>query len=296
MKKAIRTTVLAALAVATLANVVSAQTLLTLPTRTTSKMVYHGGPVLLGIQDVYFIWYGCWGTSLCPSSDNKTMNILNDFASTVGNTPYAQINSLYADASGRPASSSFVYGGGVFDSYSQGSVLTEASLAEIINRQFQNFTLPQDPQGIYIIFTSADVTLQDATTQFCLTCCQRHGRTMINGAMTDWGFVGHTGRCPNACGIPSNLGVTPNGDYAGDAMASWLAHTLSEIVTNPDTVSGWYDRYGLENADKCTGTFGTTYLAPNGALANLKLGSRDFLLQQNWVKDGNRGRCGMLPW
>jgi hypothetical protein len=96
-----------------------------------------------------------------------------------------------------------------------------------------------------------------------------------------------------ACGIPSK---TPNGDLAGDSMALWLAHTLSEVVTNPDTVSGWYDRYGLENADKCIGTYGTTYLTANGALANLKLGSRDFLLPQNWVKDGNRGHCGMLPW
>ena len=53
-----------------------------------------------------------------------------------------------------------------------------------------------------------------------------------------------------------------------------------------------FDRYGLENADKCEGRFGQPYLTPNGARANLRLGYRDFLIQQNWVNDG-KGRCAM---
>ena len=47
-------------------------------------------------------------------------------------------------------------------------------------------------------------------------------------------------------------------------------------------LNAWYDTRGYENADKCAWTFGTTYTA-NGALANMKLGTRDFLIQQNWV-------------
>ena len=66
---------------------------------------------------------------------------------------------------------------------------------------------------------------------------------------------------------------------------------MSEIVTNP-TGGGWFDRYGLENASKCGGQFGTTYAASNGARANLKLGGRDYLIQQNWVND-RKGNCAM---
>jgi hypothetical protein len=69
---------------------------------------------------------------------------------------------------------------------------------------------------------------------------------------------------------------------AADAMASTLAQLLSRVITDP-TGGAWFDRYGLENAPKCVGQFGTTYRTPNGARANLKLGALDYLIQQNWV-------------
>ena len=72
---------------------------------------------------------------------------------------------------------------------------------------------------------------------------------------------------------------------------SGLAHVLSTIVTNPFG-DGWYDRFGLENADKCQGKFGETYTTANGARANIMLGQRDFLVSQNWVNDGH-GRCAL---
>ena len=75
-------------------------------------------------------------------------------------------------------------------------------------------------------------------------------------------------------------------------MASTMAHLLDEIVTNP-AGSGWFDKYGLENADKCAGTFGQTYTTPNAARANVRLGARDFLIQQNWVNE-RKARCAMF--
>ncbi len=41
-----------------------------------------------------------------------------------------------------------------------------------------------------------------------------------------------------------------------------------------------------ENGDKCAWQWGSTYTAANGARANVRLGSRDFLLQTNWVNAG----------
>jgi hypothetical protein len=37
------------------------------PAKTDRSIEYHGGPVLTGVQDVYFIFYGCWGTSVGTS-------------------------------------------------------------------------------------------------------------------------------------------------------------------------------------------------------------------------------------
>jgi hypothetical protein len=47
---------------------------------------------------------------------------------------------------------------------------------------------------------------------------------------------------------------------------------------------------GAENADKCAWTFGSTYTTANGATANMHLGSRGYVIQQNW-NAGNNQRC-----
>ena len=40
------------------------------------------------------------------------------------------------------------------------------------------------------------------------------------------------------------------------------------------------------------GQFGQTYVTSNGARANLRLGSRDYLIQHNWV-NFRKGRCAI---
>ena len=70
-----------------------------------------------------------------------------------------------------------------------------------------------------------------------------------------------------------------------------IAHEAEEAATDP-MLGGWYDQNGYENADKCAWTFGERYTTANGAKANMKLGSRDFLIQQNWV-NASGGYCAM---
>jgi hypothetical protein len=71
-------------------------------------------------------------------------------------------------------------------------------------------------------------------------------------------------------------------------MVSVVAHELEEAASDPQ-LNAWYDSTGAENADKCAWTFGTTYPA-NGAAANMKIGSRNYLIQRNWVNAGG-GYC-----
>ena len=79
----------------------------------TSKMLYHNGPVLPGTHNIYTIYYGCWGDNCGLAGDTRTMELMGDFIIYLGNSPYAQINSTYTDASGQPAASAFIYGGGI---------------------------------------------------------------------------------------------------------------------------------------------------------------------------------------
>jgi hypothetical protein len=264
-----------------------------------SKMLYHNGPVQTGTRNLYTIYYGCWDDNCGFAGDTRTVQVLADFMTGIGGTSYARINSTYTDTSGQPAASSFIFGGQVVDSsYSHGPDLTQSDIVGLISEQVNSFQLPQDPNGIYVIIASADIV--STATGFCTPSTPPfHGQGLVNGAPVKYIFLGNPNRCPSVAGPQfSRSGPTPNDSYAGDVLASNLAHALNALVTNP-LGNGWYDRYGLENADKCVDAlghpaFGQTYLTANGARANVRFGSRDFLIQQNWVND-RKGRCAMFP-
>jgi hypothetical protein len=76
-------------------------------------------------------------------------------------------------------------------------------------------------------------------------------------------------------------------------MTDSIIHELSEAVTDPD-ISAWYTKNGQENGDLCNYNYGTTYPAPNGALANAHLGKRDYLIQRIW-QNANPGFCAPAP-
>ena len=127
------------------------------------------------------------------------------------------------------------------------------------------------------------------------TSCNLHGESSFNGTRINYVFVGSPTFYPGGCGAEFDGQPSPNANGAADATVLWLAHALNRIVTNP-TGSGWYDRYGLENAQKCEDTYGSTYIVTNAdgklAEANIRLGQRHYLLQQNWVNE-KKGRCAM---
>ena len=286
-------TLVLAMSMALLSQTASAQN-----QKTTSKMQYHGGQVQTGTSNVYFIWYGCWTCGTPGTAD--TQRILVDFITNFGGSPYAMINTTYPDADGNAPSGVAIYGGSVDDAYSHGPTLTESDMQGIVANQFQNGGLPLDPWGIFIVIASPDVvdTYADGTSFCTPSKPPHHGIAYYNGSETRYAFIGDAARClstaaPQFFG-PGSTSSSPNGNIAADAMASSLAHALDTVLTDPFGTA-WFDRYGLENADKCTGTFGQTYTTANGARANMKLGFRDYLIQQNWI-NGRRSYCGLsLP-
>jgi Phosphate-induced protein 1 conserved region len=108
-----------------------------------------------------------------------------------------------------------------------------------------------------------------------------------------YAFIGDPARCPSSAAPQLTFpGPTPNGSFSGDGIANNLVAAISAMVSNP-TGTSWFDRYGFENSTKCKGIFGPTYTAPNGAQANVHLGTRDYLLQQNWVNSTRKGYCAL---
>src|ERR1044071_5246214 len=97
--------------------------------KTDSRMVYHNGPIVTGVPEVYFVWYGTWDNN----ADNTAVQfILTDFLSNLGGTPYFQINAMYPNNVGGAPSGALFYSGAAIDRYSHGLELTAPDLAGIV--------------------------------------------------------------------------------------------------------------------------------------------------------------------
>lgn len=246
--------------------------------KSSNGISYHGGPLILNTTNVYYIWYGTWGTNTAPS-------ILDNFAAYIGGSPYFNINTTYYNGSNVHVSNSVKPVKSATDSGSQGTALSDAGVQAVVANAINSGALPKDTNGVYFVLTSADV---NETSGFCTQYCGWHTHGTISGSDIKYSFVGNPDRCPSACEWQT---TSPNGNAGADGMASIIAHELEEAVTDPD-LNAWYDTRGRENADKCAWTFGQTYTTANGALANMNLGGMNYLIQQNWV-NASGGYCAL---
>ena len=257
------------------------------PVKPDTKTTYHNGPVMQGVSNVYLIWYGNWAANTAPT-------IITDLVLTLGSSPYFNINALYPNANGDSPLGALIYSGTIYDSYSHGPELTPSDMQAVVHDWIVAGQLPVDSAGIYVIFGSADVSDSTPEGTFCTTPFPHHGSFNLNGTTLKYGFVGNGDRCPSSAPWffgPGSNGRTPNDNFGADVMANTLAHLLSVTVTNP-TGTGWFDRYGFENAAKCYGVFGPTHQAANGGPTNIRIGQRDFMIQQNWV-NARKGYCSL---
>jgi Phosphate-induced protein 1 conserved region len=240
----------------------------------------HGGPVMLGTTNVYYIWYGNW-------AGNSGVQILTDFMNNLGGSPWYNIITTYTSTTGVPIPNSLYLKGTTSVAYPYGTSLTDANIASVVSTAITTHALPLDANGVYFVLTSADVT---ASSGFCTSYCGWHTYITVSGVPVKFAFVGNAAtQCPGACMAQSS---GPNGNGGADGMVSVLAHELVETVSDPQ-LNAWYGvDLAHENGDLCAWTFGATHAAANGALANVKLGTREYLLQQNWV-NANGGSCAL---
>jgi hypothetical protein len=101
-------------------------------TKTTSKVLYHNGPVMMGTPNAHFVWYGCWTCGLSGSND-ETQQIVGDFVANFDGSFYARILTGYPGLSGAAPTGGFVYSGSAFGTtYSHGATLTGPAVDQIM--------------------------------------------------------------------------------------------------------------------------------------------------------------------
>jgi hypothetical protein len=250
----------------------------------TAPLKYHGGPVF-STPTAYLIWYGNWaqGNGTDTASGQQ---IVTDFFNAIGGSPYFQINTTYVGSS-NSISGNVTYGGATTVAYPYGASLTDANIQSIVTDAINSKALPSDTNGIYFVLTSSDVA---ESSGFCSQYCGWHTHGTINGLDIKYAFIGNAARCITSCAAQS---VGPNGNAGVDGMVSVLAHELEEATSDADA-SAWYNRRGSENGDLCAWTFGSTYQVSNGAYANMKLGTRDYLIQRNVTIRSTGQYCSLV--
>jgi phosphate-induced protein 1 len=261
---------------------------------TNTGIQYHGGPVLQAGTNVAAVyWAGARiynnapapGTHGAGSADGS---LIGYFLTHLGGSPYFNINHSYTDGGGTQIVNSVTYTqywANNTNVPADGQSVSDAQMIAMLQSGFDSGALTYDPSTLYAIFTAGTVNLGGGFgSQYCAyhwysTVTVNHQpRTVLYAAMP------YDAAYPTACTWESS----PNGDFGADAEVNTLAHETEETTTDM-LGTAWYDHRGYENADKCAWTFGATYTASNGQLANMNLDGKDFLVQRNWVNAGSGG-------
>jgi hypothetical protein len=251
---------------------------------TTNGIYYHGGPVMAGTVNIYFIWYGNFVNGPAASDSMTTQDLLTSLFSAggLGGSPYAKINSTYTDTS-HAVTGNFVLAEWANDYYSHGKQLSDATVAAVVSSAISSRVLPKDTNGVYFVLTSSDVA---ETSGFCTQYCGWHSHATIGGSDIKIAFVGNADRCPSAC---EEQAKSPNGDSGADAMASIMAHETNEAISDPD-LNAWYDTSGEENSDKCAWKWGAVKGTLGNGAYNMTVAAHNWLIQMNW-ENARGGGC-----
>jgi hypothetical protein len=247
----------------------------------TPVILYHGGPVMVN-KDLYVVYYGSFTAT--------QHDILDNFLANLGGTGAYNVNSEYTDGSGNAVANILNYSAtadSFNDAYSLGKTLSGSFDTTIIHNAIANGHLPNDPNGIYILTISTDVSLPRSV--WC--AYHTHSSAIVAGEDIKYAVAPDppSGSLLNSCsGNIATFGDTtsPNGDIGMDAVADDLIHELSETATDPD-LNAWFTKSGAENGDLCNFVYGTTFLAPNGSHANHVFGTRNYLVQTIWDRAGS---------
>ena len=270
------------------------------PSSTDNGIQYHGGSVMNQVNgvNVYLIWYGNW-------SNNTEPAIVTDFINDIGGTAYFNITSSYYDFNKfgggvkDPVVNRVNFGGSITDNYSLGTNLSDNDVGNIVGFAIGLGApvgypkLPEDPNGVYLVLGSKDVTEQSIAPLGPFCAWHSYGFALKGnsgaGVPIKVGFISSSDEDPSFCQIQN---PSPNNNPAADDAARAIAHELAETVTDPLYNGWWRTSDGLEMGDLCERIFGNTKLLPNGSSYNLQFGTRLYLVQKLWV-NARGGYCAL---
>ena len=271
---------------------------------TGTGIYYHGGPVLQAGTNVVAIYWASgriYNSAPLPAvlptahgPGSGDVSLIGDFLRGLGGSLYFGINSTYKDGAGIPIQNSVTYTAywaNAANAPGPSQTVSDAQMIAMLQSGFNSGALTYDPSTLYLIFSASTANLGGGFgSQYC--GYHTHGTVTVSGVSRTalYSAMPYDYAYPGVC---TNGTAAANGtlDPGADGEVSVLAHEIEETTTDM-MGNAWYDSRGYENADKCAWNFGTTYTTANRGTANVNLGGKDFLVQQNW-KNSGLGGCFM---
>lgn len=231
-------------------------------------IAYNGGSFMDGQVNLYNIYYG----------SSNTQALIDYFAANIGNSAWYTTMKHYSGG-GKAISGTVSF---VTSKYISSTVttLTDSAIKNTLAGLFFAKTLTADSDGIYAFIFKGDITFNGWLSQWC----GYHSFFTYNGKTIKYFVAGDSSfsTSGSACQGYQN-GATANNNVGADSLASVYAH---ELVATVSDFSGraFYAATpaGLqENADLCAWNWGS--FLPGSVNANVVVGSKNFLIQQNWL-------------
>ena len=228
------------------------------------------------------------GPTSGSGAGSQDASLIGTFLRNLGGSPYFGINSTYYNGSNAYVLNVVNYTGYWVTGTTPPASPTDADMVALLQSGFNSGAIVYDPNTAYAIFTGPGINLGGGFgTQYC--AYHTHGTVTIGGVAKTvlYSAMPYNYAYPSAC---TSGFAAANGSYdkGADYEVNTFVHEIEETTTDM-MGNAWYDNRGYENGDKCAWTWGTTYTSAAGGTANVNIGGKDFLIQQNWKNSGTGG-------
>jgi hypothetical protein len=282
-------------------------------------LIFHGGSVLMtpstpltitpifwnasrGLASSYTSLLTSYLNAVSAASGQNTnvFSVLNDYSGTNGQINYSvKLGTPINDTTKLPSGACTVASTDTTGIYADGSgystCLDDFQVQTEMMKDISKQGLPHDFSHIYVVFLPKHVEScfnagsTTTTSNFCTvnhqpstSFCAYHN--FSEGVVyANMPYPVYQGTTAFTCGSNGIFGTveSPNGNPDADVEISPTSHEISEAITDPDTVSGWFDSNGLEVGDECSFVYGATQ-GTAGQLYNQVINGLHFLTQEEF--------------
>jgi hypothetical protein len=228
-------------------------------------------------------------------------SVLTQYSGSNGQIRY-QFNPSFPifDSDPLPASGCTVASTDTSGIYADGSgysaCLDDAQVTAEIDKVTAAAGLPHNLSNIYVLYLPKHVEscfFPGSTTTAANACtinyqpsaayCAYHGEDSTNAIYANMPYPIYGSATGFTCSSEAVFGVTqsPNNNLDGDVEISPASHEISEAITDPDTMTGWYDSSGFEIGDECAYIYGLAS-GPAGRFYNQVISNSRYLTQEEF--------------